>query len=135
MRELRDDRGRFVAGHRKIGGMPKGGHQTEEAKSKVSASLVGKTAEQARRWKGEEASYHAKHMWVRKHYGKPNECEQEGCSYPKVVNAGRTIIDKPSRYEWANISGEYKRERSDWVMLCPSCHRKIDMGKEKLCVV
>lgn len=63
------------------------------------------------------------------------ECEQKGCSYPKIVNAGRTIIDKPSRYEWANISGEYKRERSDWVMLCPSCHRKIDMGKEKLCVV
>ena len=49
MKELRDDRGRFVAGHRKIGGMPKGGHQTEEAKSKVSASLVGKTAGQARR--------------------------------------------------------------------------------------
>lgn len=61
---MRDDKGRFVAGHRKIGGMPKGGHQTEEAKSKVSASLVGKTAEQARRWKGEEASYHANRKGV-----------------------------------------------------------------------
>lgn len=45
------------------------------------------------------------------------------------------IIEQPKRYEWANISGEYKRDRSDWVMLCPSCHRKIDMGKEELCVL
>lgn len=132
---MRDSKGRFTLCHVKVGGISKGGHQTDEAKSKISASLVGKTAEQARRWKGDKASYQAKHMWARKHYGNPYMCQQKGCSYPKIVNAGRTIIDKPSRYEWANISGEYKRERSDWVMLCPSCHRKIDMGKEKLCVV
>lgn len=91
MRELRDDKGKFVAGHKKVGGMPKGGHQTEEAKNRISASLVGRTAEQARRWKGEKASYQAKHMWARKHYGRPNRCEQKGCSYPKAVNAGRTV--------------------------------------------
>lgn len=132
---LRNSKGQFMKGHVKCGGMAKNGHQTEDAKKKISASLMGKTAEQARRWKGSSASYEAKHMWVRKHYGKPYKCQQKGCSYPKKVNAGRDVIKKPSRYEWANISGEYKRERSDWVMLCPSCHRKIDMGKEKLCVL
>ena len=96
--------------------------------------LIGKYGPEARRWLGDKASYYAKHMWVKKHYGAPSKCEQVGCVYPKSVDVGRKVIDKPSRYEWANISGKYIRERSDWVQLCPSCHRKIDMGKMKLCV-
>lgn len=135
MSRERNSSGQFVKGHSKVGGFTKHSKHTEESKRLVSESLYGKFGDKARRWKGDNASYRAKHMWIVKHYGKANKCEQKGCSYPKVVDAGRRIIEKPSRYEWANISGEYKRDRSDWVMLCPSCHRKIDMGKEKLCVV
>ena len=135
MSRERDSRGKFVKGHSKVGGFNKGSKHTESSKNKIRESLVGKFGEKSRRWKGDEASYEAIHMWLYEHYGKANKCEQKGCHYPKVVDAGRRIIEKPSRYEWANISGEYKRDRSDWVMLCPSCHRKIDMGKEKLCVV
>lgn len=135
MSRERNSKGQFVNGHSKTGGFIKGSKHSDKSKSLISKSLCGKFGDKARRWRGEKAGYAAKHIWIVKHYGKADRCEQKGCSYPKVVDAGRRIIEKPSRYEWANISGEYKRDRSDWVMLCPSCHRKIDMGKEKLCVV
>jgi len=101
---------------------------------KISKSLTGKFGIMARRWKGESAGYVAKHLWLIKHYGKANKCDNPDCSYPKIVNAGREVLDRPKRYEWANISGEYKRERLDYIQLCPSCHRKWDMGKIELCV-
>ncbi len=33
------------------------------------------------------------------------------------------------RYEWANISREYKKEVSDWIQLCTQCHKQYDLGK------
>ena len=86
------------------------------AGEKISLSLTGKFGEESRRWKGDKASYVAKHMWIIKHYGKASMCEKCG-----TVTA--------SRYEWANISGEYRRESSDYMQLCPSCHRKMDLRK------
>ena len=124
MSRERNELGQFIKGHSKVGGFTKQSKHTESSKKLISESLCGKFGEKSRRWKGNNASYVAKHMWIVKHYGKANKCEQKGCRYKS-----------PKRYEWANISGEYKRDRSDWVMLCPSCHRKIDMGKEKLCVL
>ena len=83
---------------------------------RVSESLRGKFGEESRRWKGENAGYVAKHLWLTKHFQKPDKCDL--CQ-----------TDNCSRIEWANISGEYKRERSDWLALCPSCHRKMDYSK------
>ena len=37
---------------------------------------------------------------------------------------------KFSRLEWANISGEYKREREDYIAICVPCHRKLDGKKQ-----
>lgn len=71
----------------------------------------------ARAWKGMDAGYVAKHLWIVKHYGKADHCENPFC---KSIN--------PKRYEWANISGNYEREREDYRMLCPSCHRSMDYG-------
>ena len=71
--------------------------------------------EKARAWKGMAAGYEAKHMWIVKHYGNASRCENQ-CSNPA------------KRYEWANISGTYQRERGDYRELCPSCHRKLDHG-------
>ena len=67
-------------------------------------------------WKGDNVSYQALHSWVRLRLGRPMKCE----------HCGRT--DK-KKYEWANISGEYKRELSDWVRLCTKCHRIFDKDK------
>jgi hypothetical protein len=126
MREIkqRDGKGRFVKGHTKVGGFDRGSKHTKEIRKKVSESMVGKYGDKARRWKGDDAGYVAKHMWIIKHYGKADRCEQAGCTF-----------GNPKRYEWHNISREYKRDRTDYVQLCPSCHRKIDMGGMELCVL
>lgn len=68
------------------------------------------------RWRGDHASYAAKHMWIYKRMGKALICSNDPSHSPK-------------RFEWSNISGEYKRSLSDWRQLCPSCHRKNDYEK------
>jgi hypothetical protein len=70
-------------------------------------------------YKGEEASYVAKHEWVRQRLGKPQKCEHCGTTEKRM-------------YHWANLSGEYRRELSDWVRLCVSCHHLMDNGKLEL---
>lgn len=32
------------------------------------------------------------------------------------------------RYEWANISHQYKRDLDDWMELCKKCHMAYDKG-------
>lgn len=63
-------------------------------------------------WKGSEAGYISKHIWVRKHYGKPVRCEN---------------CNSVQKIQWANKSGKYLRERSDWLSLCPKCHYRFDI--------
>lgn len=70
-------------------------------------------------WKGESASYAAKHIWVNTHWGKPKKCDH--CN-----------TEENRMYHWANISDEYKREREDWLRLCVPCHSKFDKQKSKL---
>ena len=65
-------------------------------------------------WVGNEAGYSAVHMWLTQHYIK------EYCDHCEKT------IEEVSRLEWANISGEYNRDREDYLCLCPSCHRKMD---------
>ena len=105
---MRDSRGRFLSGHTRVGGMMAGAIHTKSAKAKISDSLRGKIGEESRRWKGDDASYIAKHMWLYKHYGKATRCENPNCQFKN-----------PKRYEWANISGEHRRDRLDYMMLCP----------------
>lgn len=59
-------------------------------------------------WKGDEVGYYALHAWIIRNWGKATKC----------VNGH---IAK--RYFWANISGEYKRDTSDWHELCQSCNQ------------
>jgi hypothetical protein len=66
-------------------------------------------------WKGESASYGAKHQWMHNYFGSADHCE---------INPSH----RARRFEWSNISGRYLRERSDWRQLCPSCHRLVDKG-------
>lgn len=72
-------------------------------------------------WKGDNASYYAKHIWLKTNYGKADHCENEECSYTPPVSAKR-------RFSWANISGKYRRDIKDYVQLCYSCHKKWDLG-------
>lgn len=62
-------------------------------------------------WKGVRASYSAVHAWVRKHKAKPATCEH--CA-------------AEAQLDWANVSGEYRRDLGDWIALCRRCHRAFD---------
>src|SRR2546423_10956461 len=67
------------------------------------------TGENSKSWKGDKVGYTALHAWIRRQLGTPNVCEHCGTTDAK-------------RYEWANISGQYKRNLFDWIRLCKRCH-------------
>lgn len=91
-----------------------GKHHTEETKRKLS---LGRLNEKGSNWKGDSVGYTGVHQWVYKQLGKPRFC----------FNCGNN--DKAERsYQWANISKSYKRDVSDWIRLCVSCHQKWDRG-------
>jgi hypothetical protein len=62
------------------------------------------------------------HKWIKKQLGAASYCANDRSH-------------KGKRFEWANISGEYKFDINDFKPLCPSCHRKMDFTdsqREKL---
>jgi hypothetical protein len=72
-------------------------------------------------WKGDKVGYQGIHAWVRRHRGRPLYCAY--C---------QDTTKKSASYHWANISGSYKRDLSDWIRLCASCHKLYDLGKLNL---
>lgn len=69
--------------------------------------------------------YTGLHNWIYRILGKANYCSNKDCYYPRKNTSGYLMIN-PKRYEWANISREYKQELTDWKQLCSSCHKKYD---------
>lgn len=67
-------------------------------------------------WKGDKAGYKALHLRVRTKRGIPKKCSQCRSS------------DRRKRYEWANLSGNYK-DVKDYSEMCVQCHRKYDSHK------
>lgn len=91
------------------------GH-SENIKNRISLSLKGKyIKEKSPWWRGSDASYQAKHMWLYRHYGKASYCENDPSH-------------KSKRFQWANLSGKYLRDRKDYKSLCCSCHKKMDLA-------
>ena len=72
-----------------------------------------KKGENHRGWK-ETPSYSGIHKWIVRNYGKAAKCDT--CN-----------IQGANRYEWANVSGDYKRDINDWKQVCKSCHSKMDI--------
>jgi len=85
------------------------------------------TGEKSSHWKGDAVKYRGIHLWVNKTFGKARLCEYKECVYPKT-NQNGIIYFKPKRYEWAIRGEKYTRKFEDWIQLCPSCHRKYDLG-------
>jgi len=80
-------------------------------------------------WRGEKVGYMALHSWVKRNYGKATFCERCGIkSKPKITSRGKPMRSKKNYFEWANLSGQYKRERKDWAQLCVKCHSWLDHG-------
>lgn len=84
-------------------------------------NMFGKIGELNPNWKGKYAGYGAKHSWIYRILGKPGTCEE--CGLNKLT--GRKI-------NWANKSGKYLRDVSDWKRLCLKCHRKFDRHSLKI---
>jgi hypothetical protein len=64
-------------------------------------------------YKGTASEYRMLHYWVERQLGKPSKCERCGTTRAK-------------RFDWANISHEYKKDIADWIRLCKSCHFTYD---------
>lgn len=109
-----------------------GKNRSEETKRKISETKSGilfsdehkrnmseskKKGSESPNWKGFAVGYRGLHTWVVSKLGKPDKCENCG-------------TDGLHGYDihWANKSGEYKRELSDFVRLCAKCHKQFDMG-------
>lgn len=105
----------------KISAKLKGKKKSKDHIERVRIALMGKlrpewSGQNHWNWKGGRR-YDCLHEWVAKHKGRPKKCEMCG------------LKDKDRKYHWANISGEYKRELTDYIRLCVSCHKKMDLKK------
>jgi len=106
---VRNNKGQFIKGHRHseawYKSAQKGHPHTNDAKLKIGKS---KEFDNNYNWKGDKVGYSALHKWVYKMLGKATECS--------------SCAKNEGRIEWANISGLYKRDISDWEQLCRKCH-------------
>jgi hypothetical protein len=84
----------------------KGKHLTDEHKKKIGRSGVD-----SKSWKGEDASYAAKHIWAKYWLNDPGSCE---CCGTKI------------NLQWSNKDHKYQRVATDWKRLCAKCHRQYD---------
>ncbi len=64
--------------------------------------------------------YRGLHTWVERVLGKPESCE-----FCSTKGTGHQM-------HWANVSGEYMRDATDWVRLCPPCHGIFDSTKNSI---
>lgn len=87
-----------------------GRKHTEQAKLKISQSH---REELSYLWSDDDVGYFGVHKWVYRQAGKSSKCEfaDETCK---------------GRFEWSNISSEYKRDLKDWQQLCSSHHKRYD---------
>jgi len=76
---------------------------TKEAKKKISQKKQ-KT----------QLTYEGIHNWLRRDYGVAKECRNKLCK------------GTSKKYNWANITGEYKKDLSHYTQLCTSCHISYD---------
>ena len=74
---------------------------------------IVKREEQSPNWIGDTVGKKGVHAWIVRKLGSPRKCSH--CS---------TISTR--FYDWANISGQYKRDIADWIRLCRACHVLFD---------
>lgn len=94
-------------------------HRTFEYRKKMSEMrtgvgnpMFGVRGEESPFWKGDGVSYSGLHKWIAKELGRPPACSR----------CGRKTV----HIDWANKTGEYLRNISDWVAVCRKCHRIHD---------
>lgn len=92
-----------------------GRRHSEETKRKISETKKGVIAnEKHPMWRGDNASYDAIHLWVRRNKGKAQKCNH--C--PATAET--------TKIHWANIDNKYSRNLEDYFELCAKCHWAYD---------
>jgi hypothetical protein len=85
--------------------------------SKKTEFKKGKNRENKNnRWVKENPSYATIHKWVLFRNGKAEMC---------------LLCGSMKNVDWANIDHKYRRNLSDFISLCRSCHRKFDFKFNK----
>lgn len=87
------------------------GNQYRKGVPNINPSRI--YGEKNHKWKGNDVGYAGLHTWVSRQLGKPKKCDHCGDTSDR-------------RYEWANKSHEYLRDKNDWIRLCLPCHKKYD---------
>ncbi len=85
------------------------------------------TGEKNFNWKGDKVGYFGLHTWLQRNFGKANKCQNRIKQFLPF-----RCTKKSFNFDWANRSRDYKREISDWVDLCHSCHLTADKRKLSL---
>lgn len=101
----------YAAHKRREAGMPALGTPESTENRRNARKLAG---EEHPNWKGREVGYAALHRWVYRHKTKTGICSACGIS-------GLT--------DWANLSGTYQRDLDDFIELCRSCHKRLDLRR------
>lgn len=92
----------------------KGAKKSENWKESMSERV----GEKHSNWKGDEVGYYALHVWVVRHKGNPEYCENCG-KKGKMLKRFWSI-------DWANIDHKYRRVLRDYIGLCKKCHSEYD---------
>lgn len=113
--KIRDSKGRFVKGHHYSSDTEfKAGKQSPR-KGVRKPGWTNKTSFKPL-WERDVRTYQGIHRWVVRKWGKPDFCED-------CKEGGNAL------YHWANRSGKYLKDKSDWMRLCHRCHRVFDNRK------
>jgi len=95
------------------------GHNWRLDRSLLSAAIAKRNAQRSGelhpRWLGDAVDYKQLHKWVSRRRERTGTCEQCG-TVPVPRADGRAGTD------WANVSGEYRRELDDYRELCHACN-------------
>lgn len=91
----------------------KGVSLNDSIKNKISINRKGLATWSTGSRKQHIPQYNAIHKWLKYNYGKASLCE---------------LCESTKNVQWANLSGEYKRDLKDFAQLCASCHRKHDLS-------
>lgn len=92
----------------------------------------GLVGEENPEWKGDKSSYSSLHAWAKRWVTNASSCKK--CGLQDKILVTKNNIQK--RYlQLANISGNYLRNKDDWMYLCPQCHYYFDFGRASIDVV
>lgn len=93
----------------------KGGHFCQDCNKKLCSTYKSKRCRECWKKSIESTNYSALHQWVYRQKGAPMICQ----------NCKRKITNRRFIH-WANKSGKYLRDLSDWIRLCAKCHKVFD---------